>query len=131
MKYMKQFCVIMGVSFLGEVLYYLLPLPVPASIYGLVLMFAALCTGLLPLKAVEETADFLVSVMPLMFIPAGVGLMKEWGLLKDIWLPFLIIIAVTTVAVMAVTGRITQWLIRREKSGPETGSTEEREEMGN
>ena len=131
MKYMKQFCVIMGVSFLGEVLRHLLPLPVPASIYGLVLMFTALCTGLLPLNAVEETADLLVSVMPLMFIPAGVGLMEEWGALADIWLPFLIIIAVTTVAVMAVTGRITQWLIRREKSGPETGSTEEREEMGN
>lgn len=114
MKFMKQFCIIMGISFLGELLKYLLPLPIPASIYGLVLMFAALATGIIPLKEVEDTADFLVAVMPLMFIPAGVGLMKEWGSLADIWLPFLVIIAVTTVVVMAVTGRITQWMIRRE-----------------
>ena len=105
MKYMKQFCIIMGVSFLGEILKYLLPLPVPASIYGLLLMFGALATGILPLKQVEETADFLVAVMPLMFIPAGVGLMVEWEALRGILLPFAVIIAVTTVMVMAVTGK--------------------------
>ena len=115
MKYMKQFCIIMGVSFLGEILKYLLPLPVPASIYGLLLMFGALVTGILPLKQVEETADFLVAVMPLMFIPAGVGLMVEWEALRGILLPFAVIIAVTTVMVMAVTGRVTQWMIRRDQ----------------
>lgn len=112
---MKQFCIIMGISFLGELLKFILPLPVPASIYGLLLMFLGLCTGIIPLKSVESTADFLVAVMPMMFIPAGVGLMKEWGSLADIWLPFLVIIVVTTIAVMAVTGRVTQWMIRREK----------------
>lgn len=120
MKFMKQFCIIMGISFLGELLKFLLPLPIPASIYGLVLMLAALVTGIIPLKEVEDTADFLVAVMPLMFIPAGVGLMKEWSSLADIWLPFLVIIAVTTVLVMAVTGRLTQWMMRRS-SGKDTG----------
>ena len=114
MKYMKQFCIIMGVSFLGELLKFLLPLPVPASIYGLVLMFAALAAGIIPLGEVEETADFLIAVMPMMFIPAGVGLMVEWDTLKGILAPFAVIVLVTTVVVMAVTGRVTQWVIRRE-----------------
>lgn len=115
MKYMKQFGIIMGISFMGELLKFLLPFPIPASIYGLLLMFVALCTGILKLEQVEKTADFLVQIMPLMFIPAGVGLMKEWDALSRIWLPFAVTIVITTVVVMAVTGRVTQWMMRKNK----------------
>ena len=124
MKYMKQFGIIMGISFAGELLKFLIPLPIPASIYGLVIMFAALCTGILKLEHVEKTADFLVNIMPLMFIPAGVGLMKEWGALSEIWLPFAVTIVVTTVVVMAVTGRVTQWVMRKSKTS-KSGKGEE------
>ncbi|MDO5345853.1 MAG: CidA/LrgA family protein [Lachnospiraceae bacterium] len=124
MKYMKQICIIMGISFLGELLKYLLPLPVPASIYGLLLMLAALLTGVIPLKAVEESADFLVEIMPMMFIPAGVGLMKEAGSLAQIWFPFTVIVVVSTVAVLGVTGRLSQWIIRRERG--KKGKAEEK-----
>ena len=117
MKYFKQFGIILTVSFLGELLHALIPLPVPASIYGLLLMFAGLVTGVIPLGQVEETADFLVAIMPMMFIPAGVGLMVEWDSLREILVPFAVIIVVTTVLVMAVTGRATQWMIRREGKG--------------
>ena len=106
----------MGISFAGELLKFLIPLPIPASIYGLVIMFAALCTGILKLEHVEKTADFLVNIMPLMFIPAGVGLMKEWGALSEIWLPFAVTIVVTTVVVMAVTGRVTQWVMKKNSA---------------
>lgn len=115
MKYMKQFCIIMGISFLGELLKYFLPFPIPASIYGLVLMLAALMSGIVKLKEVEAAGDFLIETMPMMFIPAGVGLMNEWDALSDIWLPFLVIIAVTTVVVMGVTGRVTQGIIRLDQ----------------
>ena len=113
---MRQFGIIMGISFAGELLKFLVPLPIPASIYGLVIMFGALCTGILKLEHVEKTADFLVNIMPLMFIPAGVGLMKEWGALSEIWLPFAVTIVVTTVVVMAVTGRVTQWVMKKNSA---------------
>lgn len=112
---MKQFCIIMGISFLGELLKHFLPFPIPASIYGLVLMLAALMSGIVKLKEVEAAGDFLIETMPMMFIPAGVGLMNEWDALSDIWLPFLVIIAVTTVVVMGVTGRVTQGIIRLDQ----------------
>ena len=115
MKYMKQFCIIMGVSFLGEILKYLLPLPVPASIYGLLLMFGALATGILPLKQVEETADFLVAVMPLMFIPAAVGLLDSWSALRPILLSVAAITVVSTVVVMVISGKVTQKIIRMDR----------------
>ena len=60
-----------------------------ASIYGLVLLFIALMTGLVKLPQVHEAARFLIEIMPLMFIPAGVGLIDSWGELRPILLPVL------------------------------------------
>ena len=114
----------MFVSFLGEMLYALLPLPVPASVYGLILMLLALLTGLIKPEQISGAADFLIEIMPVMFIPAAVGLLDSWSFLKPVWFPMIFITAVTTVAVMAVTGRATQHLIRRggqRKDGKQGG----------
>lgn len=115
MKYLKQFFIIMLISFLGEILRWLIPLPIPASIYGLVLMLVALCTGIITVEKVEETSTFLIEIMPVMFIPASVGLLDSWGKLKNIIFPVAIIIVVSTIVVMGVTGKITQGIIRMEK----------------
>lgn len=124
MKYVRQFTIILVVSFIGELLNYLIPLPVPASIYGLVIMLICLLTGLIPLHAVRDTGRFLVEVMPLMFIPGAVGLLESWGVLRPIWAPVLAITVVTTVAVMAATGRITQGIVRmgQKKEGGEAAN---------
>lgn len=114
MKYLKQFGIIIFISFLGELLNTIIPIAVPANIYGLVLMLLALITGILKLSDVKETADFLVEIMTIMFIPAGVGLMVSWGSLKSILVPVLVITIVTTIIVMIVSGRITQFIIRIE-----------------
>lgn len=115
MKYLRQFCIILFISFLGELLHIIIPLPVPASVYGLLLMLLALCTKVLKLEQVSETADFLIEIMPIMFIPAAVGLLDAWPSLQPVWLPVILITVITTILVMAVTGRITQHLIRKEK----------------
>ncbi len=112
MKYMKQFCIILAVTCVGECLKYALPLPIPASIYGLVLMFVLLCLHVIPIADVKETAEFLIEIMPMMFIPAGVGLLESWGVLQPILLPVAVITLVSTILVMGVTGRITQRVIR-------------------
>lgn len=115
MKFLRQFGIILFFSFLGELLHILLPLPIPASVYGLVLMLIALCTGILKLTQVKETAGFLIEIMPVMFIPAAAGLLDAWPALAPIWLPILLITVITTVIVMAVTGRVTQFMIRKDK----------------
>ena len=115
MKFLKQFSIILLISFLGEILHMQIPLPVPASVYGLVLMLGALITGILKLGQVRETATFLIEIMPVMFIPAGVGLMESWSSLQPVWLPVILITIVTTILVMAVTGKVTQAMIRKEK----------------
>ncbi len=105
----------MAVSFVGEILHAVLPLPIPASIYGLVLMLALLMTGALKLSAVEDAGKFMIEIMPVMFIPAGVGLMESWGELKAALVPVLVITLVSTIVVMVVSGRVTQAVIRMEK----------------
>lgn len=115
MKHIRQFGIILVVTFIGEVLKYIIPLPIPASIYGLILMLFALKTKIISLEKVKDTGFFLIEIMPLMFIPAAVGLLVSWEKLKDIWIPIIFITVLTTVIVMVVTGRVTQIIINLEK----------------
>ena len=125
MKYIKQFLVIIAISLVGELLHSLLPLPVPASIYGMVIMFAGLMTGLIKLDAVKDAGKFMIEIMPVMFIPAGVGLMASWGVLKPMIIPVSIITVVTIVTVMAASGRISQTIIRMDRKKKERSADNE------
>ena len=115
MKYLKQFLLILVISFIGELLKYLLPLPIPASIYGMLLLFSGLLSGVIKLEAVKEAGTFLIEIMPLMFIPAGVGLMTSWGTLKGIIVPVGIITVLNNIKVMVATGHVSQTIIRKSK----------------
>ncbi len=115
MKYVRQLLIILFISFLGEVCKYLLPFPIPASIYGLLLLFTALMTGILKLSSIKETAGFLIEIMPLMFIPAGAGLIDAWDALRPICVQIVVIMVVSTIVVMIVSGHVTQFVMRRGK----------------
>ena len=115
MKLLYQFGVILAVTFVGELLYALLPLPIPASIYGLIVMLICLGTKVVKLSQVKIAADFLIDIMPPMFIPAAVGLIVVWGDLKEILIPVVVITCLSTVIVMLCTGKVTQTLIRRKQ----------------
>lgn len=126
MKYVKQFLIILLISFIGEGLNYLIPAPVPASIYGMVILFVCLCTKVVKLDDVKDTGMFLIEIMPLMFIPAGVGLMKSWGVLKPLVVPVLAITVVSLIAVLAVSGRVSQKIIaKNDKKGESEGALNE------
>lgn len=114
MRFIKQLLIILGVTFAGEALHFLLPLPVPASIYGLVLMLLCLCFKVFPLRAVEKTGDFLIDLMPALFVPATVGVMAAWDVLQPVLLQVALITFLSLIVVMAVSGRVTQWALRRE-----------------
>ena len=121
MRYMRQFGIILGVTCIGEILKYFIPLPVPGSIYGLVLMLALLMTGLIKVEHVKEVGEFLIEIMPLMFIPAGVGLMTSWSQLKRFLMPLVVITVVSTFVVMIVTGKVTDFLLDRKEEKEKNG----------
>lgn len=113
MKYIKQFGIILLFSLIGELLGQLIPLPIPASIYGIILLFMALLTGVVKLEQVEKTSAFLIEIMPVMFIPAAAGLVESWGVVKASAVSFIITTVVSTIVVMAVSGLVTQFVVRK------------------
>lgn len=115
LKYIKQIAIILTICLLAEVMEYIIPLPVAASIYGLVLMLIALVTKIIPLSEVEDTADFLTENISIMFIPPTVGLMASVDAIKQMLIPLLVITVVSTWLIMAVTGWVSQAVIRRDK----------------
>lgn len=120
MKYVWQLTIILGISFLGEVLNSIIPLPVPASIYGLLIMFILLLTKVIKVDTIRETSSFFLVTMPIFFIVAGVGVIDYWDVINPRLLPSVIIMLVITIVVMVATGRLTQWIIntsakRRDK----------------
>ena len=84
-----------------------------------VLLLAALLTGVIKLDQVEGAADFLIEIMPVMFIPAAVGLLNAWDVLRPVVVPVVVVTVVTTVLVMGVTGQVTQRVIRWERKRKE------------
>lgn len=119
MKYIKQFALIALITFLGEILNLLLPLPVPASIYGMILLFVCLMTGLVKLPQIEETADLLLGVMPIFFISPTVSIMSSIGMIKDDLFGVLLTCIVSTIVVMAVTGWVAQLVMKRSEKEAE------------
>ena len=113
MKFIFQFLIIMVFAFVGELLHHFIPLPIPASIYGILLLFFALEFKILKVKDIKETSSFLIAIMPIMFLPPAVGIVESWGLIKGSWLPYVLVIVVSTVVVMAVSGLVTQKIVRK------------------
>lgn len=117
MKFIKQLAIILTISFIAEMMEHLIPLPIAASMYGLVLMVICLVTHIIPLEKVEGAADFLVEIMPMLFIPSTVGIMTSFEALKQMLVPLVVICVTTTFVIMIVTGRTAQFILRKEGAG--------------
>lgn len=120
MKYLMQFGIIIGLSLVGEVLNSVIPLPVPASVWGMVLLFILLCLKVIKPDQVQDAADFLLSIMTVMFVPVGASLITSFADIKDEILGIFAIIIVSTVVCFLVTGKVAQRIIdKSENNGKE------------
>ncbi len=115
MKKVFQFGIILGIAAVSELINHIVPLPIPASVYGMCILFVLLQTKALRLDQVKEVADILLRAMPMMFVPLCAGLMAQVDVILSIWLPLLLIITIGTVIVLVVTGRTTQGIIKLER----------------
>lgn len=115
MKYVKEGSIIFGITLCGEFLNRALPLPVPAGVYGLFLLLTLLCTGIIKLKDIEATGNFLLDIMPILFIPASVELIESYAQLQSLWIPIVVTSVVSTVVVMIITGKVAEFMLRGTK----------------
>ena len=113
MKYIPQFLYILSFSFIGEVLQAVVPLPIPAAIYGLVLLLIALATGLLKTSQVSDAANWLISTMPILYVPICVKILEYWGIISQNAVAIITITVLSTFLVFAVSGLVTQLLMKR------------------
>lgn len=127
MKYVIQFLIIAAFAFIGELLHWFIPLPIPASIYGIVLLFIALELKWVKVSDIREVSSFLIAVMPIMFIPAAAGLMESWGAVRSSVWEYALITIVSTFVVMGVSGAVTQFVIRRGKKNEQIKKRSETE----
>ena len=118
-NYLFQFARILAFCFLGEICHAVLPLPIPASIYGLLLLLAALRFGIVKLEQVKEVGLFLTGIFPLLFVPAAAGVMELWAEMGEMLLPIVIAIIPVTVLVLVSAGRTTQALTSRRAAKKE------------
>ncbi len=115
MKYINQISIIATVSFAGELTAHLVPLPIPGSIYGLVIMLILLVAKVIKVEWVKDTAVFLLALMPIMFVSALVGIAETYDSWRNLILPILVVGTVGTALVMIVTGVVSQALINAKE----------------
>lgn len=115
LRYIYEIHIILGVSLAGEILNHFIPIPVPASIYGLLIMFLLLLTGALKQSNIKHIADWFITAMPIMFIPGGVGIITVWDELKSIFVPLAVITVISLVITMGVTGMVTELVLKLKR----------------
>ena len=113
MKYLSQFLIILGFTLAGEALQRIIPLPIPASVYGLALLFTALCLKIVKVDQVKETGTFLTSILAILFVSPAVNIVDDWGLIRDDLLPIILIMIGSTVLTFGVSGRVAQWMLKK------------------
>ena len=115
MELLKQFGIITALSLLGEILNHIIPLPVPASVWGMVFMFLLLCFKIVKLEQVEKAADFLLSIMTVMFVPVGAGLIQNYTAIKNEIIAIFIILIISTLVCFFITGHVAQFIINLQQ----------------
>ena len=115
MKYLNQFLIILGFTLLGEVLQRVVPLPIPASVYGIVLLFSALCLKLIRPEQVKEAGGFLTSILPVLFVAPAVNILENWALIRGSLIPMVLLVLASTVLTFGISGRIAQAIMGKEE----------------
>lgn len=123
MKLLVQIAVVFGICLVGEGIAAWLPIPFPSSVISMILLFLLLLAGALKPHHIKEKADFLMKHMAFFFIPAGVGIMEQYTLVKDSLLPLLLVVVLTTLITFSVAAFTVQGVLalqrRLEKKKPE------------
>lgn len=112
----KEIVIILGIYFAGEAVALLLGTKFPGSVIGMLLLLAALHLKWIKVDDIRFVSSFLLGYMPLFFIPAGASVMVSYVLMDGFYFQIIAITMVSTVLVMALTGLVVQYFVRKEKS---------------
>jgi holin-like protein len=115
---------LIGCQLVGEIVREVCHLPIPGPVIGMLLLAAVLAlrgsktNGPIP-ASLDQVAGVLISHMGLLFVPAGVGIIAEAGLLRQQWLSIVAALLGSTVLSIAVTGLVMHWVTRSSEASGE------------
>ena len=115
MKYLIQTGIITAICFVGEMLAIVLPLPIPGSIYGVILLFTLLCLHIIKPEHICDICDFFMQILPFLFVSPAVKIMTSFDILLQNLIPFIIVLFTSTLAVTIITGSVSQLVIKMRK----------------
>lgn len=114
-KYLRAIALIYLCLFIGNAVAALLPIAIPGSIIGMLLLFALLSTQIMPAKWVKPGCHLLIRYMVLLFVPIGVGVMKYYDQIIEHLGPLVISCVVSTLMVMVVVGYTSHYFHRERR----------------
>ncbi|CAI0867774.1 CidA/LrgA family protein [Serratia ficaria] len=114
-KYLRALVLIYLCLFVGNALAALLPIAIPGSIIGMLLLFALLATQILPAKWVKPGCHLLIRYMVLLFVPIGVGVMKYYGQIVEHLGPLVVSCLISTLMVLVVVGYSSHYFHRERR----------------
>lgn len=117
MKYALQFSIILAVALVGELLRAVIPAPIPASVYGLVVLFVCLSCGIIRVSSIEDASNILLELLPLTLVPAAVGIVDSLDALKSVAIPVVLLATVGTAFIGVAASGTAEWIIRFSKKG--------------
>ncbi|MDR4434966.1 antiholin-like murein hydrolase modulator LrgA [Bacillus tequilensis] len=102
------FAVIMLVS---NMIAAIVPIPIPASVVGLVLLFLLLCLKVIKLEQVETLGTSLTSLIGFLFVPSGISVMNSLGVMQQYGLQIVLVILLATIILLGATGLFSQLIL--------------------
>jgi len=129
MKMMYQIGILFGVCLIGQTISVFLPIPFPGSVLSMIILFLLLYFRVLKVDHIRQKADFLLKNMAFFFIPAGIGILSSFDLIRSSILPLLLIIVVSTILTFGATALTVQGVItlqdRLARAGKGKGKSHE------
>lgn len=112
MKESKGFLLLLICLFIGNIISLLLPISIPGSIIGMILMLIFLTTNWIKLEQVEDISKILIAHMVIIFMPGTINLISIYPEIAPYLIKLLLIAAFTTILVIVATGFTVQKMIQ-------------------
>ncbi len=112
---LKGLITLCGFYLLGDFIATLFGWPIPGSVMGMLMLFVALAIRGGLNSELKTSSQALLPYLPLFIVPASVGIVNYWDLLKAEGLQLLLIIFISLLAGMPICGWIMQVLLNRQQ----------------
>jgi len=104
---LREIALIFGCLILGNIVKYLLGIPVPGSVFGMIILFLLLKSGYVKEDHIKRITGFLLDNMAFFFVPIGVGVVLYLDIIKSELFPIMASSLLSTLVILFVVGIIS------------------------